>query len=64
MSIYEDIEKAMDVDNRIRDFLSELDNSEGEMIDKSEVYNRLIGILARADDARFELKCRQGGSQD
>jgi hypothetical protein len=36
----------------------ELDNTEG-YISPSDVINRLDSIFARAEDARFELKCRQ-----
>lgn len=57
MTIYEQIEHAADVKGRISDFLSELDHA-NEMIDRDMVAARLKSIVARAEDAQFELKCR------
>lgn len=49
---------ALDIKARIKDYMVELDNTEG-YISPSDVINRLDSIFARAEDARFELKCRQ-----
>lgn len=53
------LEHDLDIKARIQDYMVELDNME-EYIAPSQVVNRLIGIFARAEDAKFELKCRQG----
>jgi len=49
---------ALDIKARIKDYMVELDNTEGYIF-PSDVINRLDSIFARAEDARFELKCRQ-----
>ena len=51
-------EQALDIKARIKDYMVELDNMQ-EDISPSSVINRLNSIFARAEDARFELKCRQ-----
>jgi len=58
MKIYEQIEHALDTKARIQDYLVELDNMQTD-ISPSDVINRINSIFARAEDARFELKCRQ-----
>ena len=51
-------EQALDIKARIKDYMVELDNMQ-EDISPSSVINRLDSIFARAEDAAFELKCRQ-----
>ena len=58
MKLYEQIDHALDVKARIQDYMVELDNMEG-YVAPSDVVNRLNSIFNRAEDARFELKCRQ-----
>mgnify|MGYP003349708089 FL=1 len=59
MKLYEQIDHALDTKARIQEYLVELDNIDG-YITPSEVINRINSIYARAEDAAFELKCRQG----
>ena len=59
MKLYEQIDHALDTKARIQEYLVELDNTEG-YIAPSDVINRINNIFARAEDAKFELKCRQG----
>jgi len=58
MNIHDQINHAMDIKARIQDYLVELDNMEG-YVEPSQVINRLNSIFSRAEDAAFELKCRQ-----
>ena len=59
MKLYEQIDHALDVKARIQDYMVELDNMEG-YVAPSDVVNRLNSIFNKAEDAKFELKCRQG----
>ena len=52
------VDHALDIKARIKDYMVELDNMQGD-ISPSSVINRLDSIFARAEDAAFELKCRQ-----
>ena len=58
MNICEQINHAMDIKARIQEYMVELDNME-DYIAPSEVINRLNSIFNKAEDAKFELKCRQ-----
>jgi hypothetical protein len=59
MKLYEQIDHDLDIKARIQDYLVELDNIDG-YIAPSDVVNRINSIFNKAEDARFELKCRQG----
>ena len=59
MEIYDQINHAMDTKARIQEYLVELENMQ-EDISPSDVINRINSIFNKADDAKFELKCRQG----
>ena len=48
----------MDIKARIEDYMVELDNMR-EDISPCQVVNRLTSIFARAEDASFELRCRE-----
>jgi hypothetical protein len=58
MNIHDQINHAMDIKARIQDYMVELDNME-DYVAPSEVINRLNSIFNKAEDAKFELKCRQ-----
>jgi len=58
MNIHEQINHATDIKARIQDYMVELDNME-DYVAPSEVINRLNSIFNKAEDAAFELKCRQ-----
>lgn len=58
MKLYEQIDHALDIKARIQDYMVELDNMEN-YIAPSDVINRLNNIFNKAQDAKFELKCRQ-----
>ena len=61
MKLYEQIDHDLDIKARIQDYIAELDGMKSlDDIPPSQVSYRLSRILARADDAKFELKCRQG----
>ena len=65
MKLYEQIDHALDIKARIQDYIAELDNMKSlDDIPPSQVSYRLNRILARAEDAAFELKCRQGDLGD
>jgi hypothetical protein len=59
MDIYDQINHAMDTKARIEEYLVELENMQTD-ISPSDVVNRINSIFNKAEDARFELKCRQG----
>jgi hypothetical protein len=61
MNIFEQINHATNVKARIQDYMVELDNMQ-DYVAPSDVVNCLNSIFARAEDAAFELKCRQGDS--
>ena len=48
----------MDTKARIQEYLVELENMQTD-ISPSDVVNRINSIFSRAEDASFELKCRQ-----
>ena len=54
----EQLNQDMDIKARIQDYMAELDNMT-EDIEPWKVVNRLTSIFGRAEDAAFELKCRQ-----
>jgi hypothetical protein len=58
MTTHEQISHAMDIKARIEDYMVELDNMR-EDISPCQVVNRLTSIFARAEDANFELRCRE-----
>ena len=58
MKLYEQIDHALDIKARIQDYLDELNKMEND-ISPSDVVYRINRIFARAEDAAFELKCRQ-----
>lgn len=58
MEIYKQMSHSMDIKARIQDYMVELDNTEG-YVAPSDVINRLNSIFSKAEDAAFELKCRQ-----
>jgi hypothetical protein len=60
-TIHEQINHATNVKARIEDYIVEL-NSMEDYVAPSDVVNRLNSIFARAEDAAFELKCRQADS--
>lgn len=59
MDIYDQINHAMDTKARIQEYLVELENMQTD-ISPSDVVNRINSIFNKAEDAKFELKCRQG----
>jgi hypothetical protein len=59
MDIYDQINHAMDTKSRIQEYLVELENMQTD-ISPSDVVNRINSIFNKAEDAKFELKCRQG----
>ena len=63
MKLYEQIDHALDTKARIQDYIDELNKMEND-ISPSDVVIRLNSIFNKADDARFELKCRQGDLGD
>lgn len=63
MKLYEQIDHAIDIKARIQDYMVELDNMDG-YVAPSEVVNRLNTIFNKAEDAKFELNCRQGDLGD
>ena len=63
MKLYEQIDHALDIKARIQDYLVELDNIDG-YVAPSDVINRINSIFNKAEDAKFELKCRQSDLGD
>jgi len=58
MDIYDQINHAMDTKSRIQEYLVELENMQTD-ISPSDVVYRINSIFNKAEDAKFELKCRQ-----
>jgi hypothetical protein len=55
---HEQINHAMDTKSRIQEYLVELENMQTD-ISPSDVVYRINNIFNKAEDAKFELKCRQ-----
>ena len=58
MNNLEQLKHSLDINGRLQDYIVEL-NSMTHDVEPSQVANHLTSILARAEDARFELKCGQ-----
>ena len=48
-----------DIKTRISDFIAELENIPSEGIEIIQVTSKLRSILARCEDAQFEIACNQ-----